>query len=142
MAQHWLYPVNDAKKDKQLSDGKLEIPRTPDGVREAFRRTPTNQWILGTAFRQVKRGDRLWIYVCHPRQEITAVANVVHDPTQEANGTWSVRLQLDWAVSNYLVDHPIARTAFRQVPYSVTRANPATVKLLTHCERTARTAPT
>jgi hypothetical protein len=140
MTQHWLYPVNDNNQDKQLSDGNREIPRTPDGVRASFRSGTIHRWILGSAFHQVVQGDRLWIYASRPWQKITAVTNVLDAPSHDTDGTWRVQLNLDWTVTNYLRANPIPRSAFGQVPYSVTRANPATMRLLMRCQRMARTA--
>ncbi|TDP97084.1 hypothetical protein [Labedaea rhizosphaerae] len=128
MTTHWLYPV--------AAGGGC---RDAAGVRETFRRTGTADWALASNFHQVGRGDLVWIYSGGAEQIVTALAKAVDDPHQDGSGTWFVRLEPDWAVTDYLAETPLPRSLFRQVPYTVSRATPVTEAYLTAHLLAART---
>ena len=136
MPAHWLYPVADKPGDRAGSC------RNAAGVRDTFRRKGTADWALASAFRLVRRGDLFWIYSGGAEQIVTALARAVDDPRHDAAaGTWFVRLEPDWAVTGYLAVTPLPRALFRQVPYTVTRADEVTEAYLTAHLLAARRYP-
>lgn len=131
MTAHWLYPI--------AAGGGC---RDAAGVRETFRRSGTADWALASNYRQLRRGDLVWIYSGGAEQIVTALAIAVEDPRcDEASGTWFVRLEPDWPVTDYLAQTPLPRSLFRQVPYTVSRATPVTEAYLIAHLLAARTFP-
>jgi hypothetical protein len=130
MATHLLYPI-----------ARTGGCRDAAGVRETFRRAGTADWALASNYRKIRRGDLVWIYSGGDEQVVTALAVAVADPRRAESGTWFVRLEPDWPVTDYLAATPLPRALFRQVPYTVSRATDVTEAYLTAHLLAARTYP-
>lgn len=111
----WLYPLSAKAGLRFVDDRGASVPVSLESYRDHILtgKIRDDSWYLSTNYRNVKPGDRMWIYFGEKDVGVVGVATIL-GVRPDGHHTWTADIRLDKVRSRRLYEHPYAARRVRQ----------------------------